>query len=67
MHNGKAPAYYGLGKLPGERTREGWERYAKRLAKQAHKRDGIPWEPVVAWIEHRNAYRISLGYQRWEK
>lgn len=59
----RAPAYCGLAKLEGRRTREEWERYAKRLAKQAHRRDGIPWTPVVAWIEHRNAYRISLAYQ----
>lgn len=65
-HDGPAPAFYGLGIVEnGKRmTRKGWMRYAKRFAKQAHKRDGIPWEPVVSWVPWRNAYRINLAHQR---
>lgn len=47
---------------PKLRTRKGWELYARREA--AKKKPKGLWHGCVAWIEHRQAYRISYGGQR---
>jgi hypothetical protein len=48
---------------PLVRTGTAWRRWAAKLATEATRRDGCTWAAVVAWIEHRNAYRITLAGQ----
>ena len=48
---------------PLVRTGTAWRRWAAKLDTEAARRDGCTWAAVVAWIEHRNAYRIALAGQ----
>ena len=44
---------------PAKRSYAGWLQYARRKADKM-KPKGF-WHPVVAWVEHRGAFRVSFG------
>jgi len=46
-----------------EQTREYWQKYADKIAQEETKKTRFAWNGVVAFIEHRNAFRISIGGQ----
>lgn len=46
-----------------EQTREQWQKYANKIAQEETKKTNFAWHGVVAFIEHRNAFRISIGGQ----
>lgn len=70
-YSGKAPAQMGLGYIPDSnwdnaiKTREGWQRYADKLAKKKTIQDkGFKWTGTVSWIKWEGQpgyYRIGLG------
>jgi len=46
-----------------QQTRQYWQRYANKMAKKETGQTKFMWHGIVAFIEDRNAYRVSLAGQ----